>query len=150
MALTSIAIPDFSGVSRAVAVRQLGGSGAYYQANDPPVSVHRRVVTGSSGDAVNISSTPIVLRAVRITNDGTVMIHAKFLNTSSTPTAGSGTIVYSASAQAGTTNPDPRLSGGGMEFSTGLGMYVVTGIANNDATAVAVSSAIIEVEYHAL
>lgn len=150
MALTSIAVADFSGTSRAIAVRQLGGSGAFYQAIQPPVSVFRRVCTGISGDAVSISATPIVLQAVRIMNDDTAMVHAKFLNTSSAPTAGAGTILYSASAQAGAMNPDPRLSAGGMEFSTGLGMYVVTGITNGDSTSVTADKVIIEVEYHAL
>jgi hypothetical protein len=150
MALTSIQMKDFNGASRAIAARQLAGGGAYYQAVDPPVTVYRWIVTGTSGDAQLISATPVVLRAVRIVNDDAVMIHAKFYNSSSAPTAGAGTPAYSASAQSGMNNPDPRLSGGGMEFSSGLGMTVVTGIANNNSTSVTAAKAIIEVEYHAL
>jgi hypothetical protein len=85
---------------------------------------------------------------VRLWNGGALPAHAKLHNIAVPPTVGVTTVVYSASAQAGTNNPDPRVSAGGMAFSTGLGVTLSPGIANNDTSGVVVGTVILAVEYH--
>lgn len=108
------------------------------------VSTHHRITTAST-NAVNIKASAGVLRAVRIFNKAAAPIYVKFHNTAGTPTAGSG-VVYTVACQAGL-RADVVIAGGGRSFATGIGMTVVTGLDDSDATAVALNDAIIEVEF---
>jgi hypothetical protein len=145
--VSAIAIIDGGAVSRNVAARNLGGGGTFYQMTEPEVLTHHRVAAGL-GDAVSILGVPGVLRAVRVFNNGSVTAFAKFHDTAVPPTAGIG-VVYAVACQAGLANPDPRLSGGGRAFAAGLGMTIVTGLADNSAAGVIAGSVLVEVEYHA-
>ena len=146
MAVAFITLLDKDDNPFAVAGRNLNSSGVIYQMFDPEVSTYHRVSAGS-GDAVNILAAAGVLRAVRIFNNGTVPIFVKFHNTASTPSAGTG-VVYAVGCQAGLHNPDPRISGGGRAFTTGIGMTIVTGLADASAVAVTAGAVLVEVEYH--
>lgn len=145
MSVSSISIADSGGTARLVAARNL--SSVFYQMTEPEVSTYHRVAAGS-GDAVNISATAAVLRAVRVFNKGSVPAYVKFHNAAGSPTPGSS-VSYTVACQAGTGNPDPRLSGGGRQFSTGLAMTIVTGLDDTDANGVTAGSVLVEVEYHA-
>jgi hypothetical protein len=144
--VSSIQITDAASVSRNVAARDLAGAGVFYQMTEPEASTHHRVSAGS-GDAVNIASAPAVLKAVRVFNKGAVPVYVKFHNTAGTPTPGAG-VVFAVPCQAGLGNPDPRLSGGGRAFSTGIGMSIVTDLADAGSNAVGAGDVLVEVEYH--
>lgn len=145
MPVSSVDISDAGAVTRAIAARNL--SSVFYQMVEPEISTHHRVAAGS-GDAVNIVASAAVLKAVRVFNIGSAPVYVKFHNTAGTPTPGSG-VVYVVPCQAGLPNPDPRLSGGGRAFSTGIGMSIVTGIADNNSSGVTASTVTVEIEYHA-
>lgn len=144
MPVTTAPMTGFGGVQVDVAIREIDGRD--YQMMDPEVLTFHRVSLGS-GDAVNIAAFPVVLRAVHITSDDSDLCMVKFHNTAGTPSAGFG-VVYTRGCQAGTVNPDPRLSGGGRAFSTGLGMTIVRGTTDASPTGVTAGSVVVEVEYH--
>ena len=146
MPVSSIAIKDYGNVSRSVAARFV--LGAFYPMDEPEVQVVRIVAADAAGDATEIEPNPCVLRAMRLFNGGDVACHAKAHDVAGVPVVGVAPVAYSVSAQAGTNNPDPRVSAGGMAFATGLSVSLVTGIADDDDTGVEAGKAILEVEYH--
>lgn len=145
MSVSAVDIKDAANVTRAIAARNL--SSVFYQMNDPEVLVARFIAVGS-GDATVVSAVPVVVRAVRLYNAGAVACHAKLHNIAVAPTVGTTPVVYSAHAQAGQGNPDQRVAGDGMAFSVGLGVSLVTGIADNSTAAVVAGSAEVLIEYH--
>lgn len=146
MSVGSMQILDALLAVRLIAMRNLGNAGTLYQMIEPEVTTSHIVAVGS-GDALSIYPAPCVLRAVRIFNTGSVACFAKFHNIASAPTPGSG-VVFAVACQASISNPDPRLSGGGRAFSTGLGFSLVTGLADSSSTGVVAGSVLVELELH--
>jgi hypothetical protein len=108
------------------------------------VSTHHRVAAGS-GDAVSVKASAGTLRSVHYFNLDVVPHYVKFHNTAGTPTPGSG-VVFTVGVQAGTSR-ELVLPGGGRAFATGIGMSIVTGIADSGSTGVTASTGIVEVAY---
>lgn len=105
----------------------------------------KHVIAAATDNAQSVKASAGLLRAVRVYNNADYPIYVKFHNTAGTPTAGAS-VVYTVGVQAGTQR-DVVLPGGGRAFATGIGLSVVKGLADNDATATAASDAAIEVEY---
>ena len=103
------------------------------------------LITAASTNATSVKASAGRLRAVSIYNNAAYPIYVKFHNTAGAPTPGSG-VVYAVPCQAGQAR-DHVVAAGGRAFATGIGMSVVKGIADADATAVAASDASIEVAY---
>ena len=137
-----IAIPDYSNNSKDVATKII--SAVHYQNVDPPVTTFHYVNDGT--DSVNVVASPAYLRAVRIFNNDAAMIKVALHNTAGTPTAGAS-VVWAEAVQAGSHNPEPKLASGGRFFSAGIGMSIVTGLADSDATAVTAGVVLVEIEY---
>ena len=144
MPLSAVSIPDIEGNPVGVATRLL--SSLQYQMMEPEILTYHRVSAGS-GDAVSISAVPVVVRAVRAFNKDTAVCFVKLHDAASAPTVGAG-VAYAVGVQAGTANPDPRLSGGGKAFAVGLGLSIVREVTDAGTTGVTAASVLVEIEYH--
>jgi hypothetical protein len=109
----------------------------------PAASTFHRVAAGS-GDAANIKASAGVVRGITLFNNSAVPIFVKFHNTAGAPTPGSG-VVRTFAAQAGVHSI--YAPPGGIAFSTGIAITIVTGIADNDTTGVTASDCVLDVEY---
>jgi len=110
----------------------------------PVVSTHH-LVTAATTNAASVKASAGTLKSVHVSSARATRLYVKFHNTAGTPTAGSG-VVLVVSCQAGL-DRDFVLPDGGRSFATGIGITVVTGMADSDATAVAAEDAVIEVCY---
>lgn len=110
----------------------------------PPMSTSHRIAAGS-GDAVSIKAGAGFLRSVHIFNRADVPIYVKFHNTVGAPTPGTG-VLMTFGVQAGTAR-DIELPDGGRSFSTGIGMSIVTGQADANASGVTADDCSVEVCY---
>ena len=103
------------------------------------------LVTAASTNAARIKSGASCLLGVSVFSLRATPLYIKFHDTnSSPPTAGSG-VTLVVGVQAGTQRD--FLIPGGRAFTSGLGITVVTGIADSDSAAVALNDAVIEVFY---
>lgn len=132
--------------SNPVAVVLTDGNGDPYTASGASAALWSKyhVVTAATTNAANIKASAGAVRSVRVFNNAFYPIYVKLHNTAGAPTAGVG-VVETIGVQAGTQLVH-ELSGGD-EFTTGIGITIVKGIADNDATAVAVNDAVIDVFY---
>jgi len=108
------------------------------------VSTHHLIAAGS-GDATSVKASAAQLRGVHVFNAEAAAISVKFHNTAGAPTPGSG-VVLSVRVQAGFAR-DITFPGNGRAFATGLGMTVVTELADAGSTGVTAGSVEIEVVY---
>jgi len=103
------------------------------------------VVAAGSTNAANIKASAGRVTGWHIFNNAMYPVFVKFHNTNGTPTAGTG-VVYTIGIQGGV-----ALEGGmgddGLAFATGIGITIVKGIADADATAVAASDCVVNVHY---
>lgn len=102
------------------------------------------VVTAASVNAANVKASPGQVYKVRVYNNADYPIYVKLHNTAGTPSAGVG-VVETIGVQAGTRVFDELVPGD--EFTTGIGITIVKGIADNDATAVALNDGVVDVFY---
>lgn len=102
------------------------------------------VVAGGSTNAANIKASAGRIVGWVIFNNADYPIYVKFHNTAGTPTAGSG-VVYTVGIQSG--NQAVFEDDDGIAFATGIGISIVKGIADADATAVLASDCVVNVNY---
>jgi len=102
------------------------------------------VVLAASTNAASIKATAGQIYAVRVFNATDYPFFVKLHNTAGTPTAGTG-VVETIGVQAGTQFVHELPAGD--EFTTGIGLTVVKGIADNDTTAVALNDGVVDVFY---
>ncbi len=107
------------------------------------VSGFHRVAAGS-GDAVNVKSTPGRLYGWSFQNVAATPRFVKLHNTAGTPTAGSGVVRTIGIPANG--NASLWLNAGHF-FSTGIGMTIVTGAADADATGATAGDVVGELWY---
>ena len=138
----NITVLDSLGATQTIATRDVGG--VHYQNISPPVSTSHLVTAGSTNATV-VKASAGILRSVYIFNNAGYPVYAKFHNSASAPTAGTG-VVFAVPSQAGLPTAFV-LPGGGRSFSSGIAMTVVKDIADAGATAVLASDALIEVAY---
>lgn len=106
------------------------------------------LVGANSTNATNIKASAGWVTAIVCANINAAVRYLKFHNTAGTPTAGSG-VVFVVPIPGGTTSPSIALNFGDnpLYFSTGIGITLVTGITDADATAVAASEQNINIGY---
>ena len=113
-----------------------------------PVSKYS-VVSAASTNAANIKSTPGRLLGGMLWNVNAAVRYVKFHDTAGTPTAGSGVYLRYAvpgnTAGAGTPLGIPT---GGVPFTAGIGITIVTGAADTDATAVAANDVMLSLYFN--
>jgi hypothetical protein len=104
------------------------------------------VVSAATTNAANIKAAPGQVYGWRIFNlsPSYYPIYVKLHNTAGTPTAGSG-VVETIGVQAGVS--DAFFLPTGSAFATGIGISIVKGIADNDATAVAANDCVVDIFY---
>ena len=92
------------------------------------------VISAASANADNVKASAGILTGYYLVNTAAAFRYVKLYNTSGTPTAGSGTprCVFGIPA-ASAANINLSLP---VAFETGIGITIVTGIADSDATAV--------------
>ena len=102
------------------------------------------LVSAASTNATVIKASPGTVNGWFVYNSNTAARKLVFHNTTSTPTAGSSVffaIVIPGLAAANVSLPD------GINFSTGIAITTVTGLADSDNTAVALNDLIINIFY---
>lgn len=102
------------------------------------------LVAAGGGDATSVKASAGQLYGIQIFNNATYPVYVKFHNIASAPTAGSG-VVFTVGVQAGL--PKDLVLPWGAAFSTGIGMTIVKGIADTNATGVAASDCVVDVFY---
>lgn len=106
------------------------------------------VVSAASTNTANIKASAGQIYGLLIFNLAAGIRYVKFHNTAGTPTAGSGVVlavqVPANSAGSGVVISFPF----GIAFSTGIGISMVTGIANSDSAAVGASELLVNVLYN--
>jgi hypothetical protein len=107
------------------------------------LSYHR--ISTADTNAVNVKNSPGQIYAVRVFNNANYTVYVKVFNKASAPIAGTDTPKETIGVIAGT-NRD-LLTDVGVIFSLGIGLTIVKGIADADATAVAANDCVVDVEY---
>lgn len=102
-------------------------------------------VAGASTNAASIKASPGQLYGWNIFNNANYPIYVKLHNTAGTPTPGAG-VVQTIAVQAG--ESDRFFLPTGIAFSTGIGVSIVKGIADNDTTAVAASDGVVDLLFN--
>lgn len=106
------------------------------------------LVAAATTNATNIKASAGHVTAIQCSNINAAVRYLKFHNTAGTPTAGSG-VVWTVPIPGSTAGGIANLSFGDnpLYFSTGIGITVVTDVADAGATAVAASEIHINVAY---
>ena len=105
------------------------------------------LVSAATTNATVVKASAGKVYVIQAFNTNAEERYLKFHNTASTPTAGSG-VVWSVLIPGSTTGAGVVTSmENGLEFSAGIGITLVTGIANTDATAVAASEIVVNIGY---
>jgi len=108
-------------------------------------SVYHKVAAATT-NAANIKAGPGQVYGWRIFNNSTgyYPIFVKLHNNAGSPTAGAG-VVQSIGVQAGVS--DDFFLPTGIAFDTGIAISIVKGIADTDATAVALNDCVVDLFY---
>ena len=122
----------------------IGDVGTQYRTNATGAAKIRHVVAAASTNAVNVKSTAGRLVGWSLANTTAAWVYLKLHNTASVPTAGAGVVMTIGIPPNG--KSELSLSGG-IAFSTGIGISIVTGAADTDATAVAVNAVVGDLLY---
>lgn len=101
-------------------------------------------VSAATTNAANVKASPGQIYGWRIFNNAAYPVYVKLHNTAGTPTPGSG-VVQSIGVQAGLS--DGEFFPVGLAFDTGVGISIVQGISDSDATAVALSDCVVDLFY---
>lgn len=152
----TIATDDIGGIKHQRVKLEIGADGAasdVHAGNPLPVNIvpptsggcsNFHLVSAATTNANNIKASAGQLFGLVIFNNAAYPIYVKFHNTAVAPTAGIG-VVKTVGVQAGLAlvyaNPN------GIAFSTGIAITIVKGITDADATAVALSDCVVDVEY---
>lgn len=99
-------------------------------------------VAASGANATSIKAAPGVITSYEIFNRGQYAIFVKFHDTASVPTAGVG-VARTIGIQAGESAEEVCF----FEFQAGIGMTIVRGIQDADATPIALDDCVVNVTY---
>lgn len=101
-------------------------------------------VSAASTNAASAKAAPGNVYGWRIYNNAGAPRYVKLHNTAGTPTPGAG-VAQTIGIQAG--QSDDYFLPVGIAFSTGIGISIVAGIADSDATAVALNDCVVDLFY---
>lgn len=102
-------------------------------------------VAAASTNAANVKASPGQVYGWNVFNNANYPIYVKLHNTASAPTPGAG-VVQTIAVQAG--EADRFFLPTGIAFAIGIGISIVKGIADNDATAVAASDGVVDLFFN--
>lgn len=117
---------------------------AYLTANATGGASTFHLVSAATTNATNIKASPGKILGITVANTTNKERKVAFHNTAGTPTAGTG-VVRALFLQGDTTLTIQYPAG--IDFSTGIAITTVTGIADANATAVAANDLIIDIDY---
>lgn len=112
---------------------------------DLGASSRKHVVAAASTNPTAIKATPGLVTGVDVFNNAAYPIYVKLHNNAGAPVAGVG-VVRTIGVQAGVGRyvSIPL----GSYFDTGIALTIVKGLADADATAVALSDCVVDVDYN--
>lgn len=123
--------------SLAAGTNAIGDFGVQYRANATGAASALNVVAAATTNATVVKASAGRLLGFVLTNNATAVRYVKFHNQTTAPTAGTGVVqTYGIPPNGGTITLSVP---GGVAFTTGIGMTIVTGAAAADATAVALN-----------
>ena len=101
-------------------------------------------VSGGSTNTANIKASTGKVFGVHVFNNAAYPVYVKLHNSATTPTAGAG-VVNTTGVQAGTQRDVifPK----GFNFAAGIGISIVKGIADSDATAILINDCVVDVDF---
>jgi len=117
----------------------IGDVGVQYRATSTGAASGAHIVSAVGTNAANIKAAAGRLLGFVLTNNAAAKVYVKLHNTAGTPTAGTG-VVRSIGIPAGQTVS--YTIEGGIAFATGIGVTIVTGAADADATGVALNDVV--------
>jgi hypothetical protein len=101
-------------------------------------------VSAATTNAANVKASPGQVYGWRIFNNGQYPVYVKLHNNAGVPTPGAG-VAQTIGIQAG--ESDDYFLPAGIAFATGIAISIVKGIADNDATAVALNDCVVDLFY---
>lgn len=116
-----------------------GDFSAQYRAGSTGAATIRHVVSAASTNATSVKASAGKVVGWQLQNTTAAIVYVKLHNTASAPTAGTG-VVQTIGIPANGKSEVSYL--GGIGFATGIGMTIVTGAADADATAVALNAVV--------
>lgn len=126
--------------SLAAGTNAIGDVGVQYRANATGAASALNVVAAATTNATVVKASAGRLLGFCLTNNATAVRYVKFHNQTTAPTAGSGVVqTYGIPPNGGTITLSIP---GGVAFTTGIGMTIVTGALATDATAVAANDVV--------
>src|SRR5262245_11745810 len=111
-----------------------------------PNSTSHRILTGTTTDSTVVKASPGNLYQVEVYNDTATKFFVKFFDKTTAPNPASDTVKLTIGCQAGLRTSWNSLNG--MAFALGIAFAVVTGIADNNSTAVAASAGSVDTGYN--
>lgn len=122
----------------------IGDVGTQYRANATGAATTKHVVAAAGTNAQNVKASAGRLVGWNLANTTAAWVYLKLHNTAGTPTAGAavvGTIGIPPNGKS-----ELQLDGG-LGFATGIGLSIVTGAADADATAVTANAVVGDLYY---
>ena len=118
--------------SQAAGTNAIGDVGQQYRANATGAATGPHIVSAATTNATIVKASPGRFLGASVGNTTAVWQHIKLHNQTTLPTAGAGVVRTIAIPPGG--RVDFTIEGG-VAFATGIGMTIVTGSADADATA---------------
>jgi hypothetical protein len=102
------------------------------------------VVSAGTTNGASVKASPGQVYGWRVYNNAGYPVYVKLHNTAGSPTPGAG-VIQTIGFEAGL--PDGEFIPVGIAFSVGIGISIVKGIADSDATAVALNDCVVDLFY---
>jgi len=109
-----------------------------------PSSIYHKV-SAASDNAANIKAAAGLVTGWKIYNNAGYPIYVKLYDKATAPAPASDTPKQTIGVDAGL--GEPVISGGGLTYTTGIGIAIVKGIADNDDTPVAADDCVVDIFY---
>jgi hypothetical protein len=125
--------------SLAAGTNAIGDVGIQYRGNNTGAATIRHIVSAVGTNAANVKATAGRVVGWSLTNTTAAFKYVKLHNTAGVPTAGAG-VVQTIGIPPNSTVANQLPGGAG--YSTGIGITIVNGPADNDTTAVAANDVV--------
>lgn len=122
----------------------IGDVGTQYRSNATGAALIKHVVAAASTNAQNVKASAGRLVGWSLSNTTAAWVYLKLHNTAGTPTAGAAVVGAIGIPPNG--KSELQLDGG-ISFTTGIGLSIVTGAADADATAVTANAVVGDLYY---
>jgi hypothetical protein len=109
----------------------------------PSITYPFHYVSTDGTNAVSVQGLPRVIRGYRVFNNANYPVYVKLHDTSGAPVPGSG-VEYTIGVEAGREASAFPIS---LWFANGIGMTIVKGLADTDATPIAAADCVVDISY---